>query len=442
MSIPSEINRIKANVAETYSVLEGAGATMPSAQNTDNLAETAASISSVLYTAQSLTEAQQEQARQNIKAANEANSIFYVVGTGSTAGTWLGTHPDIKAYYDGLTIAYKIAIAGASTTTLNINSLGAKTVRRATSSLTTQLGVGTVVHLTYTTISGTGYWVWANYDSGNTKVTQAQSSTATGKYGVLLSYYTQDKTTTTAQTVRRDNNFWYQPSSGTLNVQKVVGTLSGDIENCPTVDALSERVDQSAAHTDACFSVLEPLEILVPGININHGNYVHQHIKSDGSIGTESWGDPTQWFVSADYIPVTGGRQICQYHAAAAWEEDQNGYAILDIVQYNSAKQVLSVGRLNSITVLNNYSWFTLDDNAAFIKIGYTNWNGGISTPLSDIKIAVYYKEDARTEFVEYGVGAEFTYGVTGSNVVLTAPNGNKYKLTVSNTGALSTTAI
>jgi hypothetical protein len=87
---------------------------------------------------------------------------FYVEGnTSGTAGIWTGTHADITSYYAGLVVNYKIGIAGASTTTLNINGLGAKTVYRNTSNLTTHLGVGTIVPLVY---SGTG-WIWADYDS-------------------------------------------------------------------------------------------------------------------------------------------------------------------------------------------------------------------------------------------------------------------------------------
>lgn len=45
MSIQSQIERITQNVADTYSALEAAGATMPAAQSSDNLAATAASVS-------------------------------------------------------------------------------------------------------------------------------------------------------------------------------------------------------------------------------------------------------------------------------------------------------------------------------------------------------------------------------------------------------------
>lgn len=89
-----------------------------------------------------------------------AVGYYYVVGnTSGTAGTWTGTIPDLTAYYPGLTIAYKIGVAGASTTTLNINGIGAVTCRRNTGNLTTHLAAGTVVILVY---DGT-YFVWADY---------------------------------------------------------------------------------------------------------------------------------------------------------------------------------------------------------------------------------------------------------------------------------------
>lgn len=68
MSISSEIDRINANVANTYSALEGAGADMPAQQNTDNLPETVLTIKAVRYDAQTLTDAQKAQARANIEA--------------------------------------------------------------------------------------------------------------------------------------------------------------------------------------------------------------------------------------------------------------------------------------------------------------------------------------------------------------------------------------
>ena len=44
MSVQSQIDRIEQNVANTYAVLAGAGADMPTEQNSDNLSATAASV--------------------------------------------------------------------------------------------------------------------------------------------------------------------------------------------------------------------------------------------------------------------------------------------------------------------------------------------------------------------------------------------------------------
>ena len=114
-------------------------------------------------------------------SGESANSqgICYVDGSGSsTAGTWIGTHPEITSYYEGLAIAYKIGVAGASTTTLNINNLGAKTVKRNNSNLTTHLPVNSVVMLVY---DGTD-WRWADYSSDNNKVTTAANTSDTCQY--------------------------------------------------------------------------------------------------------------------------------------------------------------------------------------------------------------------------------------------------------------------
>lgn len=74
MSVQSQIDRINENVVNTYSVLEGYGAEMPQTRNTANLPRTVANIKAVLYNAQTLTEAQKAQARQNIGAIATAEA--------------------------------------------------------------------------------------------------------------------------------------------------------------------------------------------------------------------------------------------------------------------------------------------------------------------------------------------------------------------------------
>ena len=92
-------------------------------------------------------------------------AIPFVIGkSGTAAGTWTGDCADIDNYYDGLSVIYIPVVAGASTTTLNINNLGAKTVYyTGTSKLTTHYGVGSAILLTYYNDS----WRRAEYNSDN-----------------------------------------------------------------------------------------------------------------------------------------------------------------------------------------------------------------------------------------------------------------------------------
>lgn len=94
--------------------------------------------------------------------------FFYVEGTGTTAGTWKGTHPHITEYYAGLTVAYKLNVAGATTTTLNINNLGAVTVvKNAATAVGTSFPVGSILILTYT-VDDNKYAYWKVTDQNST----------------------------------------------------------------------------------------------------------------------------------------------------------------------------------------------------------------------------------------------------------------------------------
>ena len=91
-------------------------------------------------------------------------NIYYVEGdTTGTSPIWTATCSDITSYYTGLTITFKIGIAGLSgtQTTLNINSLGAKKVfENVSTNPSTHYSVGTVLFMVYdeTLDSGNGAW--------------------------------------------------------------------------------------------------------------------------------------------------------------------------------------------------------------------------------------------------------------------------------------------
>ena len=119
-------------------------------------------------------------------------SIHYIEGptTDTTPGTWTGTINGITKLYDGLTIIYVPAVAGgSSTTTLNINGLGAKTCYYSnTSAITTHYSAGTPILLTYRN----NCWRRADYNSNTTysamSVAEMRTGTATSERSIRADY--------------------------------------------------------------------------------------------------------------------------------------------------------------------------------------------------------------------------------------------------------------
>ena len=103
-----------------------------------------------------------------VPVSSSGNSIPFIIGMGTSAGTWLGTLTDLTAYYDGLLILYKPSVAGASTTTLNLNNLGAKTCYiNNTTKLTTHFPKNQPILLVYSSSQNSGCWMclddyWTN----------------------------------------------------------------------------------------------------------------------------------------------------------------------------------------------------------------------------------------------------------------------------------------
>lgn len=115
------------------------------------------------------------------------NGVYYVTGnTSGTAGTWTGSNTDIPELFTGLHIAYKIGIAGgSSSTTLNLTTAkgasGAKTVYlNASTAVKTQYPVGAILYLTY---DGSA-WKHSDY---NTNTTYSSMSVNEGTTGTATS---------------------------------------------------------------------------------------------------------------------------------------------------------------------------------------------------------------------------------------------------------------
>lgn len=161
--------------------------------------------------------------------ADKSQAIYYIEGSGTNSNTWTGSHSDIKAYYKGLVIAYKIGVTGnESQSTLNINNLGAVPVKRnKTGAVNTQYPVGAVLILVYTLTNDVASWEIADYDT-NSQMTQYYTDNQVNSNYPLIFRHTAGLTSNTnsASYGRYANNMYVNPSTGTIYASKFNGTAT------------------------------------------------------------------------------------------------------------------------------------------------------------------------------------------------------------------------
>lgn len=163
--------------------------------------------------------------------ANANERVYLVIGnTTGTAGTWTGTNERITSYFDGLLINYKIGVAGgSSTTTLNINGLGAKTIYlRGTTKLTTHYEVGTMVLLSYNSSKGAFYS--ADYDANSYAYVRQYTTTTSAEYPMLMAYETTIPSSYDTKYVRKNSTIKANPSTGTITATTFKGSLNGNAD--------------------------------------------------------------------------------------------------------------------------------------------------------------------------------------------------------------------
>lgn len=121
------------------------------------------------------------------------SGIIALSDNGTTsAGTWLASSSQVTEYVDGQLYRWKLPKAGAATTTLNINGLGAKTVYRSgTAKLTTQYGVNSVLLLVYNASMNSGcFFVVNDYDANSYAYLRQYPTTTDAEYPILARYNT------------------------------------------------------------------------------------------------------------------------------------------------------------------------------------------------------------------------------------------------------------
>jgi len=151
-----------------------------------------------------------------------SNLLYDVDGSSSTTeGTWLGTNSQITALTDMLAVKYKVAVAGASTTTFNLNGLGAKTVyMRGTTKVTTNYGVGTVITMIYN--ATTDAWYTADYDANSYAYARQYGNVSTNAaYPVLFSYSSSLPSTYKNNYTSSNANLTFNPSTKVFNAYSI-----------------------------------------------------------------------------------------------------------------------------------------------------------------------------------------------------------------------------
>ena len=178
-----------------------------------------------------------EETRETIEnKANKSEGAFFVIGSGTTdstakTSTWTGTSDRITEYYDGLAIRYKIGVAGQTTTTLNINNLGAKQVYRfSTTTLTTQFPVGSIINLVYHTDLNGGCWMCNDYDANTNTYQRVYSSTNNVEYPITARYNTTTGSSYYAEYGRYSTGVTLNPSTNTITATKFKGALTGNAD--------------------------------------------------------------------------------------------------------------------------------------------------------------------------------------------------------------------
>ena len=158
------------------------------------------------------------------------DSLKIIIGSSSdtVAGTWTGQHSEIGRYEDGLTIIYIPKVAGASTTTLNINGLGAKTCYYSgNSKLITHYPAGTPILFTYYNDG----WRRADYNSNTTNYRPIKiNDTLLGNNNYILNF-------------KSDSNISYVTTTASNQTNLTIGiniqTLKNNLGVSTTINSTS-----------------------------------------------------------------------------------------------------------------------------------------------------------------------------------------------------------
>lgn len=204
-----------------------------------------------------------------------------------------------------------------------------------------------------------------------------------------------------------------------INTALAQAQASGDFQGDPGADGKSAyayaqdggftgsaaEFAASLAKTRALDGLLVEANTTSRTINLNPGGYEYGTFKSSG--GDETNLSPKELsFRHADYIPVQGGKSIMFWFDAASWNDHNPGGKPIKLVEYDSNKNFIAIQASCKAYIVTSRPTYALNADTAYIRIAIDNYTSGAiaNFPLEDIKIGIYYAENAASEYVDYEI--------------------------------------
>ena len=232
----------------------------------------------------------------------------------TTAGTWLAKTSLISALTDGDIFIYKIAVKGASTTTLKINSLAAKTVYRyGTTKLTTHYGIGQYLLLIYNSTNDC-FRVINDYDANSYAYVKQYKNgsggmSAPNTYSLLARYNTKDVTESDTAYTNYHTDVYLNVSDASISANLLkengiplstkyvlasrIGTGNGDIPSLDSNGKLPTSVLPNLAITDTFVvnneSAMLALSAQVGDVCVRTDLSKNYILKTDGASTLSNW---------------------------------------------------------------------------------------------------------------------------------------------------------
>ena len=144
-------------------------------------------------------------------------------------------------------------------------------------------------------------------------------------------------------------------------------------------------------------------------INLNPDGYEYGYLKADGAEANYS---PANISIRhTDHVPVQGGKSIMFTFDKAAWNNNNPGSMVIVLIEYDSNKNFIASQTSCKAYITSSRPTYALNANTSYIRISITNWTSGAmaSVPIEDIKIGIYYAENATLDYVEYETSATET---------------------------------